>query len=94
MTWHRRNDDREGMIRRSAVARWMSQAGNELVILVERPGLAVRQQQRLWSCALSLLVDEVEIDATDRHLELTKRIQLRFVPPPVVAVAPVGAEIV
>ena len=92
MPGHRGDDNRERVGWRAAEPRWMRQARDELVILVERPGPAVRQQQRLCRCALSLLVDEVEIDATDRHLELTKGIQLRFVPPPVVAVAPVGAE--
>ena len=84
MPGHRRDNNRERVGWRAAEPRRMRQARDELVILVERPGPTMRQEQRLWICALSLLVDEVEIDATDRHPELTKRIELSFVLPPVI----------
>src|SRR5262249_22966972 len=53
---------------------------------------AVREQQRDGLWADTGLVDEVHVDAAQRHRELSPRVELSFPCAPIVAVAPVGDE--
>jgi hypothetical protein len=41
------------------------------------------QEERQWLRADASLVDEVEVDRVERHLELIERVQLRLLCPPV-----------
>jgi hypothetical protein len=67
----------------------MREQRDELVEFDERAGPAMREQQRQGCPALSLLVDEVEINAIDRHGEVMEAIEHRLLCTPVVVGAPV-----
>ena len=53
----------------------------------------MREQQRYRVRAFALLVNEVEVDAAQRDLELPKAVEDRFLRAPVEAIAPVGDEV-
>ena len=88
----RGRDDREGVGGIAAEAAGIGQARDQLVELPDRAGPAVREQQRVRIRADAGLVDEVQVDARERDLELLERVELRLLGAPVEAVAPVLDE--
>ena len=84
VTRHRRRDDGECVVWRSAIPRRVRQAGNELVILVERARPTVGQEQRARVGAFAVLADVMKLTRADRYLELLEQVDLRFLHAPVV----------
>ena len=85
----RRRDHRERVGRVAAEARRVGQQREDLVELPDRARPAVREQQRHRVRTAALLVDEVQVDAAERHRELSEGVEPRLVRAPVEAVAPV-----
>jgi hypothetical protein len=89
VAWQRGRYDSESIGRISAEARRVGEQGDDLVELEHRARPAVREQQRHRRRALTLLVNEVHIDAGQGHGELRERIELGLLRAPVEAPAPI-----
>ena len=79
----RRSDDGEGVGRVAAEARRIGEAGDDLEELEHRARPAVREEERKGSRAPALDVEEVQVDPVQRHRELRKGIEPRFLRAPV-----------
>src|SRR5215213_4758668 len=84
----RRDDDAE-----AAALTGVRKRVNDLVELPHRAWPAVEKQDRYGIVAVCPLVDEVQIDALQRHAVLLEVVQLRLLRTPVVLVLPVGGEL-
>jgi hypothetical protein len=85
----RRGDDREEGVRWvTAEPRRIGEPWDELVQLPHGSRPAMDEEERKWVRADPWLVDEVEVDPVERHPELSERVQLRLLRPPVEAVSP------
>ncbi len=85
----RRCYDGEGVTGVAPVPRRMRQQRNEPLKFNDRARPTVRQQQWERRVALPPFVDEMQIDAIDRHLELLQTIECAFVGAPVITTAPI-----
>ena len=88
----RRRDDGERVSRIAAEARRIGQHRDQPPEFDDRARPAVREQQRHRARPHPGLVDEVQVDAAQRHGELPARVELHLLRAPVVAVAPVADE--
>ena len=83
----------EGIGGIAAVCAGIAEGTDHLVILPERPGPTVREDQRLGIGTLAAHVDEVDRHAVDLGAELRIGVDCAFVLAPVVAVDPVGHQL-
>ncbi len=89
----RRRDHRERIGGVAAEARGIGEHGDDLVELPHRARPPVGDQERQRPGAAALLVDEMEVDAGHLRDELAERVEPGLVRAPVVAVLPVGDEL-
>jgi len=89
---HGRGDHGECIAGIAAGRGGMRQERNELVKFNDRTRPAVGQQQRQWRVALTLLVNEVQLDAIDRHGEVAELVERCLLAAPVVSGAPIVDE--
>ena len=83
---HRRDDDVESVLGAAAVRGRIRERADDLELLDDRAGPAVRDDQRQRILVTGTDVDEVDVHPVDVGDELRKRVQLRFRLAPVVAV--------
>ena len=86
---HRGRNHVEGITRISAVGCGVRQQGDDLVHLEEGPRPTVGDDQGQGVRSLSLLVDEVDLPAVYRRLEVGEAVDQRLLLPPVEVVLPV-----
>ena len=90
---HRRDHDVEGVRRAAAVRRGIGQRIDDLQLLDDRAGPAVRDDERQRVLVLRADVDEVDVEPVDLGDELRQRVQLRLDLAPVVLGRPVAREL-
>jgi hypothetical protein len=88
----RRADEMEGVARLSAVGRGIGQRTHDFQELDDRAGPAMRhdQRHRLWVRRAHM--HELDVQPIQCGDEVRIRVELCFTTPPVVALAPVGAD--
>ena len=89
----RRCDHVERLVNRSAVPGGVGERLDRLLELEDRPGPAVRDDDRQRVGVRRTLVDEVNIDAGDVGDVLVESVERRFTLSPVVLVRPVAAHV-
>ena len=89
----RGRDDGKRVARIAAVARRIGQHRDQLQELDDRARPAVREEERHRRRPLPFLVDEMQLDPAERHLELAEGVEPRLLRPPVEAGAPVVDEL-
>ena len=89
----RRCDHVKGILRAAAMRRGIGEQGNDLRELREAgwPAMGDEKRQRLRPPPARM--DEMDFVAVNIGGELRKAVQLRFLRPPVEAVAPIGGEV-
>ena len=79
--------------RRRDDAEVLGKQRDQLEELDDRAGPAVRNEQRHGVRSPARLVDEVQLDAADRHAELAKAVDARFLRAPIKVSVPIVDEI-
>ena len=93
ITGDRRDHDVEGVLRAAAEGRGVGERADELDLLEDRAGPAVRDDDRQRALVLRTHVDEVDVEPVDLGDELRQGVELRLALAPVVVRRPVAREV-